>query len=197
MNQWSNSVRRLGERLKYLRTLKNMTQAELALKLDISLRQYNRVERGESQPTITLLERICAVLDSCLATLFLVADEKGRGVCLEKTGQNQATCGHSLAGMWALRTSSGPSRWSASLYQLLGYTPFSVKPTLNRFLKHVSPEEQSVFKAFIDAAKQSGNIGSQFLHIVTKSSENRFVILSRDFFPGQSNMKNHIFLFRI
>ncbi|PTN36977.1 hypothetical protein C6366_07645 [Desulfonatronum sp. SC1] len=187
MHQWPNSDHRLGDRLRYLRTLKNMTQAELAQKLDISLRQYNRVERGESQPTISLLERICTVLDSCLSTLFLVFDAEGRSDCLKRAGRNQAICGQSLTGMWALRTGSGPPRWSASLYQLLGYTPFSVKPTLHRFLKHVSPEDQSAFNTFIDAAKQPGNIESQFLHIITKSSEKRFVILSRDFFPGENN----------
>ncbi len=187
MHQWPNSDLRLGDRLRYLRTLKNMTQAELAQKLDISLRQYNRVERGESQPTISLLERICSVLDSCLSTLFLVFDAEGRSDCLKRAGRNQAVCGQSLTGMWALRTGSAPPRWSASLYQLLGYTPFSVKPTLHRFLKHVSPEDQSACKTFIDAAKQPGNIESQFLHIITKSSEKRFVTLSRDFFPGEKN----------
>ena len=172
MHQWPNSNHRIGDRLRYLRTLKNMTQAELAQKLDISLRQYNRVERGESQPTISLLERICEVLDSCLSTLFLVFDAEGRSDCLNSAGRNQAMCGHSLTGMWALRTASGPPRWSASLYLLLGYTPFSVKPTLNRFLKHVSPDDQSACKAFIDAAKQPENIGSRFLRIVQNHRKN-------------------------
>ncbi|WP_459939564.1 PAS domain S-box protein [Desulfonatronum parangueonense] len=176
-------VRRLGDRLRYLRTLKSMTQAELAQKLDISLRQYNRVERGESLPTISLLERICTVLDSSMAPLFLVSDE---GDFLEKPKSNHATCGHSLTGMWALRSMSGPHRWSASLYQLLGYKPFSVKPTVNRFLKHVSPEHQSLFKAFIEDAKKPGETQNQLLRIVTKPSEERFVDLSVDHFIGEN-----------
>ncbi len=49
---------------------------------------------------------------------------------------------------------SGKTHWSASVFELLGYPPFSVKPTLKRFLKHVLPDQRDEARIFFEQAGQ-------------------------------------------
>lgn len=53
----------IGERLKKARKEKNMTQEELAEKLDISIAFLSRVERGNSKINLKRLTQICEILD--------------------------------------------------------------------------------------------------------------------------------------
>lgn len=49
----------LHEKLKYLRTNKNLTQKNVAIKVGLNVRQYQRYENGEQIPTATVLSRLC------------------------------------------------------------------------------------------------------------------------------------------
>ncbi|KIH50771.1 DNA-binding helix-turn-helix protein [Ancylostoma duodenale] len=49
--------------LKDARTAKNLTQEELARNAGISLRYYNRIEKGESVPSVNVAIQICAALE--------------------------------------------------------------------------------------------------------------------------------------
>lgn len=53
----------IGQRLKKARIDKNMTQENLAEKLDISVAFLSRVERGLSHVNLKRLSQICAILD--------------------------------------------------------------------------------------------------------------------------------------
>jgi len=59
----------ISENIKRLRTLKNMSQKEVALTLNMDQPQYSRIESGKVEPTLTTLEKIAKVFDVSLSEL--------------------------------------------------------------------------------------------------------------------------------
>ena len=53
----------IGKRLKQARLAKNMTQEDLADKIDISVAFLSRVERGNTHINLTRLSEICSLLN--------------------------------------------------------------------------------------------------------------------------------------
>lgn len=53
----------IGQRLKNARVAKNLTQEDLAEKIDISVAFLSRVERGTSHINLKRLNQICSLLD--------------------------------------------------------------------------------------------------------------------------------------
>ena len=52
----------LGERVKYLRRLKNLTQAQLAEKVDLSVNYISQIETGVAAPTLKTLFALAQAL---------------------------------------------------------------------------------------------------------------------------------------
>ena len=53
----------IGQRIKQARLAKNLTQEELAEKIDISVAFLSRVERGNSRINLKRLNQLCRLLD--------------------------------------------------------------------------------------------------------------------------------------
>ena len=53
----------IGSRIKQARLAKNMTQEDLADKIDISVAFLSRVERGNSHVNLKRLNQLCGLLD--------------------------------------------------------------------------------------------------------------------------------------
>ncbi len=53
----------IGQRIKQARLAKNMTQEDLAEKIDISVAFLSRVERGNSHINLKRLNQLCSLLD--------------------------------------------------------------------------------------------------------------------------------------
>lgn len=53
----------IGERLKQARKAKNLTQENLAEKLDVSIAYLSRIERGDALLNLKRLSQICEILD--------------------------------------------------------------------------------------------------------------------------------------
>ncbi len=53
----------IGQRIKQARLAKNMTQEDLAEKIDISVAFLSRVERGNSHINLKRLNQLCGLLD--------------------------------------------------------------------------------------------------------------------------------------
>jgi transcriptional regulator with XRE-family HTH domain len=66
----------LSEKLKQIRTYKNLTQEDVAEKLKISTQAYSKIERGETKLDTNRLEQIAQILEISLEDL-LKNDEKG------------------------------------------------------------------------------------------------------------------------
>ncbi len=65
---------RLGTRVRQLRRSKRLTQAQLAARAGISAKTVGEVERGEANPTLSLLEELCSALAVEVSVLFDAAE---------------------------------------------------------------------------------------------------------------------------
>lgn len=66
----------VGKRVKYLRELNNLSQEEFAMKANITRAYLGQIERGEKNPTITIVSRICNALGLTLEDFFSSDDYK-------------------------------------------------------------------------------------------------------------------------
>lgn len=66
---------KVGEKIKKLRELKNYTQQHVADELELSLSGYGKIERDETDISISRLEKIAAVLGVDISSI-LNFDEK-------------------------------------------------------------------------------------------------------------------------
>jgi transcriptional regulator with XRE-family HTH domain len=70
-------IRSIDERIRKLRNEKGISQEELANEADIPLSQIGRIERGETNPTISSLYVISQALDIELKSLVDIKIKKG------------------------------------------------------------------------------------------------------------------------
>ena len=67
----------LGKRIKSLRKSRGHTQERLAEIIDISANYLAGIERGEANPTLSLLQRLSTGLEISLSELFQYRPEEG------------------------------------------------------------------------------------------------------------------------
>ena len=63
-------AKQVGQRIKELRNLKQLSQEELAHRANMHASHIGQIERGEKSPTIDSLEKIVNALDISLKELF-------------------------------------------------------------------------------------------------------------------------------
>jgi transcriptional regulator with XRE-family HTH domain len=64
----------IGNQIRTIRSSKSLSQQAVADKIGMNRVQYNRIETGKSEPTISILNRIAKVLDINIVNLF--SDDK-------------------------------------------------------------------------------------------------------------------------
>ena len=64
----------LGERIKYLRTTRNLSQAQFAKEAQLSQPTIAQIEAGKKDPSVQTLKQIARVLDIEIAALFGAED---------------------------------------------------------------------------------------------------------------------------
>ena len=65
----------LGEKIKALRCLKNLTQEQIANEIGISRQKFARIEKGMNNVNLDVLAKIAKVLDVSVADITRVLDE--------------------------------------------------------------------------------------------------------------------------
>ena len=58
----SREIKQTATNIKQARLLKGLTQIELAEKAGINANAYAKIERGESDPTLATIKKICKAL---------------------------------------------------------------------------------------------------------------------------------------
>jgi len=61
---------KVADKIKKHRTVKGLSQKEIALEVGIDQAQYSRIESGKVEPTLSSLEKIADALDVRLPELF-------------------------------------------------------------------------------------------------------------------------------
>lgn len=80
----------ISDNIKRLRTLKKMSQKEVAISLNMDQPQYSRIESGKVEPTLTTLEKIANVFEVSLSELVKESNEIDKEInlpLLEKVKQ--------------------------------------------------------------------------------------------------------------
>jgi transcriptional regulator with XRE-family HTH domain len=72
--QANNNIK-INEKIKFIRSLKNWTQEQVAYKLGITTHAYAKIERGETDVNFSRLQQIAEVMEIDLLQL-LALDEK-------------------------------------------------------------------------------------------------------------------------
>ena len=72
----SDIGQRIGENIRLLRKEKGLSQEQLALRADINASYMGQVERGEKNPTIDVLSKIAAALQTPLEEVVNIHDAK-------------------------------------------------------------------------------------------------------------------------
>ena len=67
-------LRAVGKKIQELRSERNLTQAEVAERCDLTINYIGKVERGEAHPTLEVLFSIATALKTNLSTLFIFLD---------------------------------------------------------------------------------------------------------------------------
>ncbi|MBR6062290.1 MAG: helix-turn-helix transcriptional regulator [Spirochaetales bacterium] len=60
----------LGDRLRYIRFSKGLSQEKVALRAEITTAYYGLVERNRKNPTVKILDKICQALGITLIEVF-------------------------------------------------------------------------------------------------------------------------------
>ena len=176
-----------GLRLKFLRTVRNMTQAELAEKVGITPQYLGTIERGLSSPSFDVIEALARNLETTEANLFLFSGgaegldpphepqlrhgfggndppaEAGRSLGSPPLDWTRYT---SLSGFWRRDLIQDKTFWGTSLYQLLGYKPYAASPTKDFFFSHVHEDDlHRVEEAWTDICRGEpiGDLEFRFL----------------------------------
>jgi len=75
MNKIYDIKKKLGERIKFLRSLKKITQENFAEKIDIEPQSLSNIERGKFAPSIETLQKIAIALEVQPYELYLFEEE--------------------------------------------------------------------------------------------------------------------------
>lgn len=75
-----------NEKIKKLRELNELTQSDMAEKLEMSLSGYAKIERGISQPNVTMLERIAKVLGVTVNELLNFSNKNLISIICDNSG---------------------------------------------------------------------------------------------------------------
>ncbi len=69
----------IGKRIRYLRQISGLTQAELALKLNISPQQLQKYEKGSNKISASRLEALAEILNAPVNEFFVDASKNDLG----------------------------------------------------------------------------------------------------------------------
>ncbi|TVM32846.1 hypothetical protein DQK91_14160 [Oceanidesulfovibrio marinus] len=163
-----------GKRVRYLRTLARLTQAQMAERLGVTPEHLGNIERGVSVPSFELIYRIADSLGTEPFNLFL-SPKKEDVVCLESSGTSWSSF---LSGMgsWEYNLETGEMEWSDSLYRLLGYSPKDVTPTIEFLIELVHPDDVTLVRSRWKSLRAGRSIPPARYRIRVRSGEYRIFI---------------------
>ena len=139
----------LGTRLRLYRQLRGLTQDGLSEAIGVSKQHLGQIERGECKPSLDLLTKAGAALDTPVANFFLGLDRD-----LFENRDNQGPDGphQSLpvtgAGLWSIDLRTGRHAWSRTLCRMLGYASVRT-PSPAQFTRHLVDGGAQVFNDFL------------------------------------------------
>jgi len=167
-----------GHRLRFLRTLENLTQGELAGRLGITVEHLSNMERGSSAPSFAMVVRLAEALGTEPANLFLFACGRGRRPDGEDPDSGW-THYIAAAGSYEYLAHTGRSIWSDSLYRILGAEPGELEPSFETFIRHVHPGDRERALRAVSELLAGREVPMQGFRVRRKDGRERYVLTHR------------------
>ncbi|GAB6060093.1 PAS domain S-box protein [Desulfonatronum parangueonense] len=177
---WTHSN---GQRLKFHRSLRGLTQDRLAVRLETSKQHLGEVERGRCNPSLDLLAKACRELNIDPASLFVVRDGESDRPAGDGALESQANRLVAAAATWSIDLADGRTVWSRAMYRLLGVIP-SRKPSLKLFLKRLREQDAKTFAAFHQKLLQGELPRPMTCLLPRKNGRHRTLHVHADLLPG-------------
>lgn len=167
-----------GRRLRFLRTLENLTQSDLAGRLGITVEHLSNMERGASAPSFSMVIRLAEALGTEPANLFLFARDNNGSPGGSIPGF-EWTNYIAAVGSYEYVAHTGITYWSDSLYQLLGVEPGEVEAGPESFIRQVHPDDRARAVQVTAELKAGRDLPMQNFRVVRKDGRERFVLTHR------------------
>lgn len=91
MNDFDRKLKALGDRIRCVRRLKGLTQAEAAIATGLDVRYYNRLEMGKTNPTFITLDKVATGLDVTIVDVRERANDRKLAKQREGSARKPAT----------------------------------------------------------------------------------------------------------
>ncbi|MDK2956159.1 MAG: hypothetical protein PWQ57_1655 [Desulfovibrionales bacterium] len=172
-------AQRFGQRLKLLRALKNLTQADLAERTGLTTQYLSRIERGLASPSFTVIEAICKALDTQPANLFLFKLDSSHDEShpLHRTGPLDWVSYMAWCGSWREELDTGKTIWSKSLRKLLDRPPRTGALSFRTLLDLVHPEDASALERAYNRLRAGEPVANMELRLLRKDGLQRIAML--------------------
>ena len=187
--QGAERLRQFGERLRSLRQLEALTQAELAEKADISFEHVNKMERGAAAPSFATICALADALEVEPAHLFLFPmgpepDEDGDDAL--KTLPSTMTD----MGYWEHTPGKDVTVFTEALFRILGYGPGEVESSLELMGKHALAEDKHRLEDALEQSVEGAPVKGFELRLLRRDGEIRHAIMGcKALFEGGSLMR--------
>lgn len=178
-------VKAFGQRVRFLRKLEGITQAQLAERAGLSLEHLNKLERGAAAPSF---KAICA-LARALATepanlLLFFSGEEQRGETDVGAADGDWRKHVSIVGAWA-ENSKGLSFWTESLGRLLGVSARRIGANGFRLDEFFLPEDRERFRRIQEDLGQGLLVAPEILRVRRTDGETRLVVIVAEVVAAQ------------
>lgn len=140
----------VGTRLRLYRQLRGLTQESLSEAIGVSKQHLGQIERGECKPSLDLLSKAAAALNTQVASFFL-----GHGSEPSDAGAKKSPDGpghfqpFNGCGLWTVNFRTGQHTWSRSLCRMLGHSSVRL-PSLEKFSRHLCDGGAQAFHGFFE-----------------------------------------------
>ncbi|EPR35676.1 transcriptional regulator, XRE family [Alkalidesulfovibrio alkalitolerans DSM 16529] len=180
-------VKAFGQRVRFLRKLEGITQAQLAERAGLSLEHLNKLERGAAAPSF---KAICAlaralVTEPANLLLFFSGDEQRdeTGACAADVDWRKHV---SIVGAWA-ENAQGLSCWTESLARLLGVSAKRIGANGFRIDEFFLPEDRERFRRIQEDIGQGISVAPEILRVRRADGETRLVVIVAEMVAGQGS----------
>ena len=190
-NSVTNFLMDFSVLLRMKREKLSFSQFELSSKLGISLRTYQRIECGESEPSLSQVYKLAHILNFDVSEIFHYGQRASEETKLlnQSAHEIEELAKLSRVGSWNLEISTGISYWSKIIKETLdinddfildkvsvwhffkqGYSLELGKSTLNRCINDFIP-----FKVEVDLITTKGEIRHCFITGIPEIIDNKVV----------------------
>ncbi len=174
----------IGSRIKLYRSMAGKTQEQLSVELDVTKQHLGLIERGECNPSLDLLKRVCQVLAVSPANFFLGCTCRD-DVCVNEDGISEDISIDPVTscGTWIVNLDDSTISWSESLYRLIGESP-KLKPSLKRFVRHISEPFREGFRNFYEGTISNRSGGAFRCTMARQDGAPRAIQIQADIAPS-------------